>query len=58
MPDKKPVLDHAILWVAHPALIWQRVAGMRVVERQLFTAARAGIRTVWIGMQNPGPAAL
>ncbi|HAZ07808.1 MAG TPA: hypothetical protein DCZ01_04615, partial [Elusimicrobia bacterium] len=58
MPEKRPELDHAILWVTHPSLLWQRVGGLRVVERQLFTAARAGIRTVWVGMQTPEPETL
>lgn len=62
MPDRPagpPVYDRAILWVSHPSLLWQRVGGMRVLERQLYTAARAGIRSLWIGMHEPeGPALL
>jgi len=45
--------ERAILWVAHAPLLWQRVGGMSVLERQLFTAARAGIKSVWIGMHAP-----
>ncbi len=55
MPEaSSPALyDRAILWVAHPPLMLQRAGGMRVLERQLFTAARAGIKTVWISMRRP-----
>lgn len=55
MPDA-PIYDRAILWVSHPALLRQQVAGIKVLERQLFTAARAGVRSLWIGMHQPdGP---
>ena len=47
------VYDRAILWVAHPTLMLQRVGGMSVLERQLFTASRAGVRTIWISMIRP-----
>jgi phosphatidylglycerophosphate synthase len=54
VPELKPVVyERAILWVAHPALLWQRVGGMLVIERQMFTAARAGIKTLWIGIRKP-----
>ena len=52
-PAEPVQFERAILWVTHPALLWQRVGGMRVLERQIFTAARAGIKTVWIGVQAP-----
>ena len=61
MPDLRaaPALhDRAILWVAHPALLWLRVGGMGVLERQLFTVARAGVKTLWIGMHQPDEARL
>jgi phosphatidylglycerophosphate synthase len=45
--------ERAILWVSHEPLLWQRVGGMRVLERQLFTAARAGVKSVWIGIHAP-----
>jgi phosphatidylglycerophosphate synthase len=45
--------ERAILWVAHPALMDRRVGGMAVLERQLFTLARAGIKQVWIGVHEP-----
>ena len=54
MPDQTPALyERAILWVSHEPLLWQRVGGMRVLERQLFTAARAGVKSVWIGIHAP-----
>ena len=54
MPDRTPALyERAILWVSHEPLLWQRVGGMNVLERQLFTAARAGIKSLWIGMHAP-----
>ncbi|MEK7382336.1 MAG: CDP-alcohol phosphatidyltransferase family protein [Elusimicrobiota bacterium] len=52
------MLDHAILRVNRPALLRQRVAGMSVVERQLFTAARAGIRAIRVETPQPEPEAL
>ena len=61
MPDRTAQapaeIDRAILWVSHPALLWRRVGGMRVLERQLFTAARAGVKSLWIGAQKPADGA-
>jgi len=45
--------ERAILWVSHAPLLFQKVGGMRVVERELFTAARAGLKSVWIGTHKP-----
>jgi phosphatidylglycerophosphate synthase len=47
------VFTRAILWVAHPKLLWQRSGGMLVLERQLFTAARAGLRSIFVAMPEP-----
>lgn len=62
MPDRSgatPALfERAILWVSHEPLLWQRVGGMRVLERQLYTAARAGVKSVWIGIHAPADAIL
>ena len=55
MPDSA-LFTRAILWVAHPQLLWQRAGGMLVVERQLFTAARAGIKSVYIALPEPDAA--
>ncbi|MBI3564365.1 MAG: CDP-alcohol phosphatidyltransferase family protein [Elusimicrobia bacterium] len=58
-PERSPALyERAILWVSHPPLLAQRVGGLSVLERQLFTAARAGIKQVWIGIHQPDAAAL
>lgn len=58
-PAKPALFERAILWVSHPPLLGQRVGGLTVLERQLFTAARAGIKSLWIGMHGPegGPLA-
>lgn len=52
----EPLFTRAILWVAHPKLLWQRAGGMLVLERQLFTAARAGIKSVFVAMGQPDEA--
>ena len=48
MPSGQPTFSRSILWVAHPKLLWQRVGGLTVLERQLFTIARAGLKSVFI----------
>lgn len=48
-----PLFDRAVLWVAHPPILWQRVGGMSVLERQLFTVARAGLKTAVIALHQP-----
>ncbi|MFI5347133.1 MAG: CDP-alcohol phosphatidyltransferase family protein [Elusimicrobiota bacterium] len=61
MPDRTAgpaVYERAILWVSHPPLLWQRAGGMSVLERQLHTVARAGLKTLWIGMHQPDASAL
>ena len=50
-------VDDAILWVSNPALLLQRVGGMKVLERQLHTMSRAGLRRVWISTDQPAQAA-
>ncbi|MBI5596132.1 MAG: CDP-alcohol phosphatidyltransferase family protein [Elusimicrobia bacterium] len=47
----------AVLWVPHPALMFSRVAGLGVLERQLFVLRRAGLAGVWIGTPRPPEAA-
>jgi phosphatidylglycerophosphate synthase len=42
------MITDAILWISSPALLLQRVGGMRVLERQLHTMGRAGLRRVWV----------
>lgn len=53
MGNTPNVFTRAILWVAHPKLLWQRSGGMLVLERQLFTAARAGLRSIFVAMPEP-----
>ena len=42
------MISDAILWVSNPALLFQRVGGMTVLERQLHTLSRAGLSRVWV----------
>ena len=53
MTPQANAFTRAILWVAHPKLLWQRAGGMLVLERQLFTLARAGLKSVFIAMPEP-----
>ncbi|MBI2362275.1 MAG: hypothetical protein HYV15_02685, partial [Elusimicrobia bacterium] len=50
-------VQDAVLWVPHPALMSSRVAGMGVLERQLFVLSRAGLARVWIGTPRPAGSA-
>ena len=43
----------AILEVPRPELLLERVGGLSVLERQLFTAKRAGIDRVWVAATRP-----
>ncbi|MDD5303520.1 MAG: CDP-alcohol phosphatidyltransferase family protein [Elusimicrobia bacterium] len=56
MANSENVFTRAILWVAHPKLLWQRAGGMLVLERQLFTLARAGLQSVFVAMPEPDAA--
>ena len=56
MPNLPNTFTRAILWVAHPRLLWQRAGGMIVLERQLYTLSRAGIKSVFIAMSQPDEA--
>lgn len=58
MPSGQPTFSRAILWVAHPKLLWQRVGGLTVLERQLFTIARAGLRSVFVASPKPADGVL
>jgi phosphatidylglycerophosphate synthase len=42
------MISDAILWVSNPALLSQRAGGITVLERQLQTMRRAGLRRVWV----------
>lgn len=56
LPSSANAFTRTILWVAHPQLLWQRAGGMYVIERQLFTLARAGIKSVFIALSKPDDA--
>ena len=58
MGEPANVFTRAILWAAHPRLLWQRCGGLSVLERQLFTAARAGLRSVFVTVSEPEPGQL
>lgn len=49
------MIQKALLWVSHPQLLFERVGGLSVLERHLWTASRAGLGKVWISAQEPGP---
>ena len=50
------MINDALLWVANPVALSARVGGLTVLERQLHTLARAGLRRVWISTQQPAAA--
>ena len=56
MGNTPNVLTRAIIWVAHTQLLWHRAGGILVIERQLFTLARAGFQFVFIAMPEPDAA--
>lgn len=43
----------AVLFISNPGLMSARIGGLSVLERQLFTASRAGIRRLWISASEP-----
>lgn len=51
------MLSDAILWVSNPSLLSHRVGGMTVLERQLHTLSRAGLRRVWVSADQVTKAA-
>jgi phosphatidylglycerophosphate synthase len=51
------VITDAILWVSNPAALGSRVGGLSVLERQLHTLSRAGLRRVWVSTEQPAAAA-
>jgi phosphatidylglycerophosphate synthase len=57
VPDRRPptpaLYERAILWVTHPSLLFLRVGGLTLFERHMFTAARAGIKSIWIATHKP-----
>ncbi|MEK7388681.1 MAG: CDP-alcohol phosphatidyltransferase family protein [Elusimicrobiota bacterium] len=53
MVNDPPAFERVILWVPHPKLLWVRIGGMTVLERHLFTIARAGLKQVQIADHEP-----
>lgn len=49
---------NAILFITHPQFMFERIGGLTVLERQLFTAKRAGLDKIWINGQKPNDKAL
>jgi phosphatidylglycerophosphate synthase len=47
------VTENAVLLVARPQLMVERAGGLTVVERQLITAKRSGIKRIWVGASRP-----
>lgn len=43
----------AMLWINRPGLLFEKVAELSTLERQLFTLSRAGITSVWINVKKP-----
>ena len=41
-------LTRAVLSVDHRFLLFEKIGGLRVIERQLFTLERAGVKKVWM----------
>lgn len=46
-------MTDAVLWVSHPGLMFQRLAGLSILERQLFILSRAGFSRVWVTSRAP-----
>lgn len=47
-PPQERAVTRAVLAVDHRFLMFERIGGMRVLERQLFTLERAGVKKVWL----------
>lgn len=50
--------ETAVLLVPRPALMRERVGGMTVLERHCWTAARAGLRELFVALRMPDEASL
>lgn len=46
-------MTDAVLLVNHPALMTERLAGLTLVQRQLFDLSRAGFKKVWVAAHRP-----
>ncbi len=50
-------VQDVILWTGRPELMLEPLAGLSLLERQLFVLGRAGARRVWIASDQPLPPA-
>ncbi len=49
------MINRAILMLGHRGISQENLVGMSVLERQILTAAQAGIGEIWIGGHKPDP---
>ncbi|MBI4676338.1 MAG: CDP-alcohol phosphatidyltransferase family protein [Elusimicrobia bacterium] len=49
------MITSAGLWISHPKLLLERIGGMTVLERQLWTLTGAGIKKVAVAARPPSP---
>lgn len=47
------MIENGVLWVPHPALMLEKIGGLTVLERQLWTASRAGFKRLWVEAEQP-----
>ncbi len=47
------MIENAVIWVNREKLPFERTAGLSVLERQLHTLKRAGLKRVWIAGRRP-----
>lgn len=52
------MIENALLFVANPEFLRERVAGLTVFERHAWTVARAGAKRLWVGSRKPAEAEL
>lgn len=46
-------ITDAVLWVNNPGMMFERLGGVAILERQLFTLSQAGIKRAWIASRKP-----
>ncbi len=47
------MIENAVIWVNREKMPFERAAGLSVLERQLHTLKRAGLKRVWIAGRRP-----
>jgi phosphatidylglycerophosphate synthase len=52
------VTENALLLVQHPELQLKRVGGLTVIERHAWTAHRAGLKRLYVGLRKPADSVL